>query len=405
MWQVLLAATAAAGFFAKRLRNTKDGDAISASEQIHEKCEDKFSSPPSDRSNDKTEIQSSRFDDESIFRFSSTPGHRLGSRKKLGYYGSRGTSRVDMDKKRGVVNSGEKFGEDHHHRKSGKRFAVCLKKRRTSRNSTAYSESKDSPSFGWGLGVGIMYMMSAGKAEISRLNTVMDETAKVVQELKSEIAKRKSYRKLHVLSSKAEGNTHSEKIGGKSIQPVIPKSNTENFDEVECPSSVLSEEPQLEELEMYQLEAELESELQKLPLCTSETSCGEEGTSYNLKKEVPAEEFYERKCQNSESDQYVGVKPTELDQKLCHLLIEQQEGQIVDLESELQQTHSRLHEKEAELQALKDCVRRLTQVSLASASDEETEAQTGDGVYGKIGTESKKSMIGIKRTMDFESYG
>lgn len=42
-------------------------------------------------------------------------------------------------------------------------------------------------------------------------------------------------------------------------------------------------------------------------------------------------------------------------------------------------------------------------------ADEETEAQveekTGDGVYGKIGTESKKSMVGIKRTMDFESYG
>lgn len=128
-----------------------------------------------------------------------------------------------------------------------------------------------------------MYMMSAGKAEISRLNTVMDETAKVVQELKTEISERKSYRKLHVSSSKAEGNTHSEKTGVKPIQSVIPKSNTENFDEVERPSSVLTEEPQLEELEMDQLEAELESELQKLPLCTTETSCGEEGTSYNLK--------------------------------------------------------------------------------------------------------------------------
>lgn len=67
-------------------------------------------------------------------------------------------------------------------------------------------------------------------------------------------------------------------------------------------------------------------------------------------------------------DQSNGVMPSELDKKLCHLLIEQQESQIEELESELQQTHSKLYEKEAELQTLKDCVRRLTQFSLGTAS-------------------------------------
>lgn len=71
---------------------------------------------------------------------------------------------------------------------------------------------------------------------------------------------------------------------------------------------------------------------------------------------------------NAETSKFSGVLPSELDQKLCHLLIEQQESQIVELESELRQTHSKLHEKEAELQALKDCVRRLTEFSLGSAS-------------------------------------
>lgn len=63
-----------------------------------------------------------------------------------------------------------------------------------------------------------------------------------------------------------------------------------------------------------------------------------------------------------------GVVPAELDQKLCHLLIEQQEHQIGELESELNVAQSKLNEKEAELQALKDCVRRLTEFSLTNAS-------------------------------------
>lgn len=63
-----------------------------------------------------------------------------------------------------------------------------------------------------------------------------------------------------------------------------------------------------------------------------------------------------------------GVVPAELDQKLCHLLIEQQEHQIVELESELNSAQSKLHSKEAELQALKECVRRLTDFSLSTVS-------------------------------------
>lgn len=65
-----------------------------------------------------------------------------------------------------------------------------------------------------------------------------------------------------------------------------------------------------------------------------------------------------------EINQRNSVMPSELDQKLCHLLIEQQESQIVDLECELQRTNSKLVEKESELQALKNCVKRLTDFSL-----------------------------------------
>lgn len=70
----------------------------------------------------------------------------------------------------------------------------------------------------------------------------------------------------------------------------------------------------------------------------------------------------------SESYQYGGISASELDKKLSRLLIEQQEGQINELESELQTTQSKLQEKEAELQALKVCVRRLTEFPLLDRS-------------------------------------
>lgn len=56
-----------------------------------------------------------------------------------------------------------------------------------------------------------------------------------------------------------------------------------------------------------------------------------------------------------------GISASELDKKLSRLLIEQQEGQINELEAELQTTQSKL-------QALKVCVRRLTEFPLLDRS-------------------------------------
>ncbi|CAL5388057.1 unnamed protein product [Camellia sinensis] len=118
--------------------------------------------------------------------------------------------------------------------------------------------------------------------KLSRLNTAVDETTKVVQELKTEFSGRKSSRNLQVSSSKTEISTSPYKTRGKHTEP-IPQSSTENKDNVqdsgvfvtekgECASSLLTEEPQQEVLEMDRLEAELESELQKLLGCSTEAS-------------------------------------------------------------------------------------------------------------------------------------
>ena len=69
-----------------------------------------------------------------------------------------------------------------------------------------------------------------------------------------------------------------------------------------------------------------------------------------------------------QGSEFQGVLADELSQKLNHLLIERQEDQIAELESELHLAQSKLNEKEAELRALKDTVRRLSQISISTLS-------------------------------------
>ncbi|KAK2977582.1 hypothetical protein RJ640_007218 [Escallonia rubra] len=402
MWQALLAAAVAgSGFLATQLLNNNGDKPITISNKTNQECDQPEDpqeasslfqglSPLCKEYNCNIGTERSRFGDESIFRFSSASGFQEGGGSRSGLKGLRKKSssgaKAKVEKKSGLKGKdcGENLVVDQ--RKSGKRFAVCLKRRRIGRIACAKCDScasKENPSFGLGLGVGLMYMMSAGKSEISRLNTTMDETAKVVQDLKAEIAKRKKSCNLHASSSKSEGSANPKRSRGKHAQQVLAISRTQNVDntgssgllvtdEGECGSSVLTEELQPETMDMDQLEAELESELQKLPQCTTEASGPEDGILDTFSNGILAEEYRKPNGQNSESYQYNGVLPSELDQKLCHLLIDQQESQIVELESDLQQAHSKLHDREAELQALKECVRRLTEFSLANASEVES---------------------------------
>uniref|UniRef100_A0A2N9FCR2 Uncharacterized protein n=1 Tax=Fagus sylvatica TaxID=28930 RepID=A0A2N9FCR2_FAGSY len=392
MWQVLVAAAVAGstGLVAKHLFNPNADPTTTNTNPIPDQ-------PEPENLSHNLNPQASTLDsppvkqDGNIFRFSSS-GSRSGSKN------SRKKPAIGSRKQIGAKKVGERSGnadkeEAEIQKKSARKFAVCLKRRKTNKNvaakSGSSSSSKESSLFGWGLGVGIMYMMSAGKTEISKLNLAVDETAKVVQELKTELHKRKSSHHVHISGSAGKVDANS----------------------------VLTEEPEPSVLEMDELEAELESELQKLPWCITEASQQEEmrqnlGEDREIEfrnvaqAEASAMRLYESEGQNLHSSQFDGVVPAELDQKLCHLLIEQKEHQIVELESELHSAQSKLNSKEAELQALKDCVRRLTDISLSTVSDDETEAreeqkQTGEWDYKNMTeSESSKSLVGMKRSMD-----
>ncbi|TKY52900.1 hypothetical protein E2542_SST24422 [Spatholobus suberectus] len=188
-------------------------------------------------------------------------------------------------------------------RNGGRRLHFCLKKRKTAKNVAAnapFRSFKDNSLFGWGLCSGIMYMMSAGKAEINKLNKTMNETAKLVQELKSELNRRKSSRALQNLDSVGNDVTNSCKISGRN-EVMLKNTDSELRDPGviiwspgvndcgECGSSALTEEPEPQVLEMVQLEAELEFELQKLSGCTTEGPCHEKIKPHLDEFEAPDE--------------------------------------------------------------------------------------------------------------------
>lgn len=145
--------------------------------------------------------------------------------------------------------------------------------------------TSDTSLFGWGLGVGIMCMISTGKAEFSKLNAAMNETAKVVDELKAELHKRKSSQNLQVSGCASEAMLTRHTTSYKNDHPDhktgpndVKSFSSPLMNDVECASSVLTEEPAPGMQEMDQLEAELEFELQKLPWCTLDASSNQEGS-------------------------------------------------------------------------------------------------------------------------------
>ncbi|GMJ03021.1 hypothetical protein like AT3G09730 [Hibiscus trionum] len=403
MWQLLLGAAVAGstGLLAKHLFKPSPNNPISQNIDLDQEKQD-LRLQNGFLGSGCESIWEGKQQQGEIFRFSSP-----GSAGKDGV-----KAKGKKLKKRVALNKAEKrsIGGGGGVEVNRKKVAVCLKKRKTAKN-VAYKcgpfPSKDSSVFHWGLGFGIMYMMSVGRAEIDKLNSTMDETARVVQELKTKLCKRKSFCNLQASNSANEVAAGSKSFSGKNSQLLLEKSRTGNrdhnelkvctltvpvIDDGEYASSVLTEEPEPESevAEMDQLEAELELELQKL----SET-------------DVSAKSLHEPVEERFDSYQCQGVLPSELDQKLCHLLIEQQENQIEELESELNSAQSKLREKEAELQALKDCVRRLTTFSLSTISNDDTEAQGDQGCMKdqdcriKSGSETRKSLVGMKRHMEF----
>ncbi|VFQ84186.1 unnamed protein product [Cuscuta campestris] len=405
MWQVALGAafTAGSGFLAKTLIHSHSPEP----DQPHD--QNSLISPCSAAQDSifPVEVGAKResLGAESIFRFSSSESgaNELGKKTECG--SGRNTGKLEGFKRNGdgrrvVKKCGFNKGLE-------KKFYVCLKKRRISRSAPGKCDncsSKGNSIFGWGVGIGMMCMMSAQRGEINELNIAMAETSRAVEELKDQISQRRTSKPgLGTIISEDETSklvkSCAENHGGDKRIFAFPVS-----EEGEYASSVLTDEMHPDAMEMNLLQAELQSELQKLHGCVSDGSCfgGALGEGFHYQQEGMSD---------LNAHQPNGVIPSELHQKLSQVLIEQQESQIVELESELRNSHHKLHQKESELQALKDCVRRLTDFSLATDSDEETEGNEECSRFvvddeekkQTVSSEFRKStMVGNKRaSMEF----
>ncbi|KAI4364266.1 hypothetical protein MLD38_020382 [Melastoma candidum] len=382
MWQFLLAAAVAGstGFVANHLLHqpTPTNNPFGADRPTSQEDSSAHHLPPPG---------------DEVFRFSSS-----GSGEKLS---KKGKKKKKQKKKKDKEKKTEEEGEEESAQKKEfgrgglgderkkvgrgrRRVHVCLKRRKTGKNCEKRPQcgsclSKDGSSFNWGLGLGLMYMMSAEKSEIRKLNTAVDETAKVVKELKTELYSRKLSQFFSGEETKVLDVTSSKK-SQKTVRNV-------------------------DDGKVSELEAELESELQKLPWSMGEASSTDEYNIIKMGTGASGERLHEQADESLGLHYSNGVSPHLLKQKLSHVLIEQQENHIVELESELHVTRSKLNEKEAELRALKDCVRRLSNISLSAVSEEDIDARLGD--LGEeeedddvVGSESSKSpgvVVGMKR--------
>ncbi|KAK7285085.1 hypothetical protein RJT34_19843 [Clitoria ternatea] len=305
-----------------------------------------------------------------------------------------------------------------------RRSASSFKRSKTINNHiTPFSSSRDRSLFGWGVGFGIMWMM-AGKAEMKELAKNVDKIAKVVEELKCEINRRKPSCANQNLDYVGKFGMESCQMSGRDEALIMPKKTKSElrYPDVkfwsrplncngECGSSVLTDESDPLVFEMDKLEAELEFELQKLPGPNIDTNCNEEIRPMLDEVKFPNKGCHRTDDRNFHSGQYNGISASELNQKLCQLLIEQQKNQIVDLESELNLAQSKLHEKEAELQALKNCVKLLTELPQSTVSgmivydESETHKETSVWDSDTVDSESKPSVVGVKRRpVDSESF-
>ncbi|CAN6926557.1 unnamed protein product [Brassica oleracea] len=385
MWQVVLGAAIAAGstgLVAKRFFNPFSPHPPFPEDHSEEEQEHVttpvgigFLNSPCEKTN-------------GVFRFKSSGSAGSGSGSSPGFRKSPGVTckvkvRGLMKQKKNKNNGGGSEIEKRSGNASLKKPRTLSADSASKRGVSCYNNNQDHSTFSSALGVCMMYMMSAEKNEMSKLHTATEETVKAIQELKDELSRIKSLQGFKS-SGKSDLTTKPEIASGE--ESVDTKSGKDG----EYASSVLTEEPEHEAVEMEQLEMELESELQKLNL--AETS--------ELMEECKG------LMNGSESYQCGGISASELDKKLCRLLIEQQEGQINELEAELQTTQSKLQEKEAELQALKVCVRRLTEFPLLDRSDDEHEQDMNQELSvswsqdNQTDKEERKPIIGMKRPME-----
>eukprot|EP01018_Ginkgo_biloba_P014157 Gb_19929 [translate_table: standard] len=264
--------------------------------------------------------------------------------------------------------------------------------------------------FNFGLGFGVMFMVTSSKNEIEKLRELLKETESLVKNLQQEINRRDlcaSSQIVHTANNSISGchqdtNEETKKrkdevgFGSQSSSASLAAEiSTEEYDG--SAHSIITTETMSRHSGMAQLEAELEAELERMQLDLTDGR-SEQGSFAGIEmmdtivdnvdsstSEIPG------KKSNHERENVCGgnysVSPIELEKRLHQLLQKRQEEHIAELEADLKSTENKLLDKEKELSWWKECVWQL------SVKPSRATTTPGEESIASMSTESSGSLF------------
>lgn len=270
----------------------------------------------------------------------------------------------------------------------------------------------DEQLFNFGLGFGVVFMVTSSKKEIEKLRELQKETERLFKDLKEEVSRRNFSNDSSQIVQNGKDMLSEYHYAKREIEDTkdrmafVSQSSSGRLESGisgnECNSSaqsIITTESTPELSGMAQLEAELEAELERMELnLTAERSCELETFSGS---EIPGNIVYNdlnvsgipgKKSNHDQEDgdrASYGVSPIELERRLHELLQKRQEDRIAELEADLKITEDELVDKEKELSWWKERVCQLLQ------GNDEAKTTPGDESTASMSTSrgSNKSLV------------
>ncbi|KAK1269697.1 hypothetical protein QJS04_geneDACA013705 [Acorus gramineus] len=212
------------------------------------------------------------------------------------------------------------------------------------------------------IGAGLVFLIAKGITEFNKMLELRNEMEVLLKEIKEEVRRKTDN------SPNADSNlacSASSLNGYKRERDHPPVQNlidiTDPVRHSNCEASLM----RVKSLRMVQLEEELEAELERLQINLDlriDSELPENRMEIAVENTAPDQSmtasFEEEEDPHApDSRDTTGVCPHELERRLHELLEAQQRERISELESALQSTENRLHEKEMEISWWRDTAR------------------------------------------------
>lgn len=266
--------------------------------------------------------------------------------------------------------------------------------------------------FNFGLGFGVVFMITSSKKEIEKLRELQEQTERLVKDLKQEVRRGNFSNGSSQMLQSSEDLPSKYRYANREIEDtknrmVFRSQNSSGRLESgisgnECNSSahsIITTESTPQQSGMAQLEAELEAELERMELdlstersCEREIFSGSEMPDNIVYNDLNASQITGKKSSHDQEDidrTNYSLCPIELERRLHEVLQKRQEDHITELEADLKITEDELLDKEKELSWWKEHV-----LQLLEENNEGTTAPGDESIASmSTGKGSKKNLF------------